>query len=824
MQFTRSQAGPGAALRCPPLLSRLARGRSDRRDPQSVLSCGSSDGEALGWRAPSARHVVRGLLGEELGVGRPSDFDPRGSPPGLARTVPPFVGRKQELDRLAQWFVEAVSGRPRVVLIQGEAGIGKTRLLQEVRSIAGRLQMQICFSRCYEDVALPYLPFIESLLPEVERVAEAEKILGADLHVVRRLLHGAGPPAGVSRLTRSDNVDLDKLQLFVAVAHGTCALARTRPAIFIVDDLHWADSHSLDLFEHLAFAVAETAFREPIPLVIVGTYRPMDPGERLTRLTARLQREEMCRSFALSGLDELEIRDLIGGLGLRRPSQQLTATVSEATQGNPLFIQEVLHHLVEQDALQEQGGYLVAKAAPSDLRLPEQVTGAIVSRAQGLSEDCRKALTLASFVGDRFTVETLRLVSDIPEDALLGLLEEGARQRLVRSEGQSFQFTHPLIRHVFYHEPSVARRQRIHRQIAESLERLYADSPDTHLLEIAHHLVHAGSAAPAEVVVEYARRAADHALAVFAWSEAARYYEAALSAAQSTGRLSATDRASLHYRAGLAHYHDRDVGPCLHNYEKAIEGYRVTGDTEGLAQALMEKTRTQLTLAAVPLGALVDIQPLEDILTALGDREPGLRGRLLAMVAEAYRHGRQAEKAKERAQQALEIAQRLGDDHLSANASFALGLSHTNDLALEEALVGYQNARDYARRAGDSIREGWALHRTPVPLTLLGRLDEAQAVALEACEVTRRSHDWGNHSLGLSHLACVAVARGHFVASEERALETLLMSRSRYPWGGFRSLLALACARGLRGAWTEAEDALDVLVEPGRVFEQAGPT
>jgi class 3 adenylate cyclase/tetratricopeptide (TPR) repeat protein len=728
------------------------------------------------------------------------------------------------LETLERGLREAAAGRPRVVLIQGEAGIGKTRLLHEAIAIARRLRMEVCFGRCYEDLALPYLPFVESLLPLLEQVPEeARASIGADLHLVNQLFRRAETPLPDSRPSMSGQADHERLQLFLAVGHAAVRFSQSRPMLLIVEDLHWADRLSLDLFDHLAFTVTDAATREPVPIIVVGTYRPLAAGERFARLAARLQREEVCRSITLSGLDENETQEMIGGLGVTRPSHQLTVTVSDATGGNPLFIQEVVDHLVRQDALEEQGGYAVTTTPASELRLPDEVTGAIVTRAAALGEACRKVLTLASFLGERFSLTTLTAIGAGSEDDLLNLLEEAMQQRLVRSEGATFQFAHPLIRHVFYHAPSGPRRQRFHRQIAESLQRLHADELDKHVLEIAHHLVKAGPLAGDDVVVSFARRAADRAFAVFAWNEAADYYEAALSATGSTPPLTPSDRADLHYRAGLAHYYDQDVGPCLHHYEKAIELYRQVGDTRGLAQALMEKTRTQFTLATVPLGTVADLTPIENALAALGEREPGLRGHIQAVIAEAYRNGRQAEKAKARAEQALEIGRRLGDDLLCAYASFALALAYSNDLRVVEALDGWQNALVYARRADDVIREGWALRSIPLALTLLGRLGESEAIALKACEATRRAQDWSSYSLGLSHLASVSVAKGRFDAAEQWAHETMLMvSRSRYPWGGFRSMLALTCARTLRGAWTEAEDALEVLAEPGRVFEDAG--
>ena len=752
---------------------------------------------------------------------RPS-FDRGRRPSSLGRAVAPFVGRRHEAEQLAQWLAEAATGRPRLVLIQGEAGIGKTRFLQEVRSIAQRLQFHACFGRCSEDLALPYLPFVESLLPELDKLTGAEQLPGPEQDVIRQLLHRGDWFRGAPGPPLPGQADQNRLHLFVAVGRCTVRLAQQRPSCSSSTTCTGRIA-SRSTSSIISPSQLPRSRRRSVPLVIVGTFRPPEPGDRLARLVARLQREQIYRSFILHGLTDPEIHELIGGLGLVHASHQLTATVSEATQGNPLFVQEVLDHLVRQDALQEQGGYLITTAAAADLRLPDQVTSAIVARAQALSEGCRRVLVSASFVGERFSVEIVAAISGLPVDDVLGLLEEAIPQRLLRSEGSAFHFAHPLIRHVFYNEPSAARRERIHREIAETLQRLYAGRIDAHVLEIAHHLVRAGSTAPADVVVEYARRAADHASRVFAWGEAARYYEAVLAASEATGRLGAEDRASLHYAAGLAHYYDRDVGPCLHHYEQAIEAYRQIGDLQGLAQSLMEKTRT-LTITALPLGALGDLQPLEDVLAELGEREPLLRGHIAAVMAEAYRNSRQAEKAKDKARQALAIGQQLKDDDLCAYASFALSLAHINDLNVREALEVGRRACGYARRAGDLVREGWALQRIPLYLTLLGQLEEAQAVALDACEVTGRSHDWWNHSLGLSHLASIAVVRGDFAAAEQRAYETMLMvSRSQYPWGGLRALLALACARAHRGAWSEAEDALDLLVTPGRVFKDVGP-
>ncbi len=758
--------------------------------------------------------MVTGELSPDRGKGLPT----------AVAGVPALVNRVHELRLLNQWLQEAAQGRPRIVLMDGDAGIGKTRLLQEVRAAGQRSGMQVCFGRCYEDLSLPYLPFFESLLPQLEQAPpEIWQTLGGGLETIRHLLRREGATA-TGHPSVSSQADYEKLQLFVAVVQASVKLAQRCPMLLVLDDLQWADRLSLDLFDHLVFTVADTATREAVPLLVIATYRPVTAGDRLARLIGRIRREEICRIVTLGGLNEPEVHDLITGFGLARPSHQLTTTVREATHGNPLFVQEVLHHLLREGAIEEQGGYLVTSAASADLRLPDQVSAAILSRTAELSEPCRDVLKLGAVLGDSFSLPILSAVTGVDEDQLLTLLEEGIRHRVIRSEGDTFQFANPVIRQVYYQDPSPPRRQRLHKRVAESLQRFYADHADVHLLEITHHLVRAGSTVPADVVVDHARRAADDAFRVFAWSEAAAYYEAALLAGEASGRLSLPDQAALHYWAGLAHFSNQDVGPCLHHYERAIEAYRSAGDVTGLGRALMEKTRTQFTLAAVPLGTVADVKPLEDILATLGEREPALRGHISAVVSEAYRSGRQPEPARRHAQHALEIGRQLEDDYLCGYASFALALAHINELHVREALEGWQAALVYARRVEDFIRESWTLHRIPLALTLLGRFAEAERTALRACESTRTSHDWSNYSLGLSHLASVAVGLGDFDLAEQHASETQLMVvRSRYPWGGLRSLLALACTRTLRGAWAEAEDALDVLVEPGRVFEDPGP-
>lgn len=745
-------------------------------------------------------------------------------PATITRASPPFIGRQRQLQWLEERLRDALAGRPRVVLLPGEAGVGKTRLLRELRAIALTKNVQVFFGRCYEDLTLPYLPLVEALrsLPQAATTAPASA--DADAAIIQRLLDrvSAVAPAGQNHL--SPQAEQDKLRLFLAVSRAIISQAQRGCVLLVVDDLHWADRPSIELFAHLSFALADASLSTSVPLMLVGSYRPATPHEDLFRTLARVEREEICGTLELAGLDESEVGELIRSFSLLPPAHQLVEVVNQATRGNPLFIQEVMHHLTKHGAWQQRGGHLVTTVPPEDLHLPDEVTAAIAARVHSVSEGCRRILTLASILGDRFLPDLLSAVSGVGEDGLLELLEEGMHQHLLLSDGPAFQFAHPLIRHVFYMEPSVARRQRLHHQVAQTLQRRSADGIATDSLEIAHHLVSAGPAAESEQLVEYAHRAGDEALGRFAWGQAARFYEAALAVAEVDARLPVRERAELHHRAGLAHFRNLDVGPGLDHYEKASEAYRLAGDTPGLARMLMERVRAKVTLASVPYGTMVDVQPLEDALAALGDSEPALHGQIQAMLAQVYWTAGQPEKAEESAQRGLEIGRRIKDQRLCTEASHALALAQIQSLQVREALKSWRNCVAFARDAGDPWLYGWPLPRLSLTLTALGQLDDATALAEQARQKASQIQDWAAHSVVLAALVSLAVARGEFAAAEQHAQEAMIMvRRSRYPWGGVIVLPALACGRCLSGKWAEAESALAMLTEPGVLFDEPGP-
>src|SRR5262249_4703270 len=217
---------------------------------------------------------------------------------------------------------------------------------------------------------------------------------------------------------------------------------------------------------------------------------------------------------------------------------------------------------------------------------------------------------------------TLAAVAGSGAESVRPVLEDARERGLLVAE-HDYQFAHPLLRQALYDRPSVTERRRPHARLAAGLYALPPDPRPDQTLEIAHHMLAAGDLVEAAARVELARRAGDVAFARAAWTDAARFYEAALAA---PCPLSTAARAELHRLAGLSHYRDQDAGPCLDQYERAIAAFREVDDARGLARALMGRTRAEFTLASVSYGTLLDTAPLVEVAERLATEDPVLAG------------------------------------------------------------------------------------------------------------------------------------------------------------------------------------------------------
>lgn len=217
-----------------------------------------------------------------------------------------FVAPTPYFEQLTQDLHKTITGQPRVVFIQGEAGIGKTRLLRELQSVARQLDVEACYGRCSETLALPYFPFVESLLLSLEQACtDVITPLDADEDAIRWLRHPDQSRPLAANGFAPEQIDRDKLRLLLAVSRATLKFVQRRPICILLDDLQWADQSSLNLLEHMVFTIADAATRGPVPICLITTYRPLESASPLARFMSRLQRESICQTINLAGFDEL---------------------------------------------------------------------------------------------------------------------------------------------------------------------------------------------------------------------------------------------------------------------------------------------------------------------------------------------------------------------------------------------------------------------------------------------------------------------------------------------------------------------------------------
>jgi DNA-binding SARP family transcriptional activator len=559
-----------------------------------------------------------------------------------------FVGREQELRELVGGLDDAFAGRGRLFLVEGEPGIGKTRLAEELGAQARRRGARVLVGRCWEAGGAPaYWPWVQSLRAYV-RDADADALrvqLGpgaAELAQIVPELRGRLPDLPAPPALESEAA---RFRLFDATAEFLRSAAKERPIVLVLDDLHAADAPSLLLVRFLARELGATR------MLVVAAYRDVDPipGQPLTAMLAEIARESVTRRLSLGGLSEREVAEYVDSTASEIASAELVAAVHEEAEGNPLFVGEIVRLLAVEGVRHDS-------TAAVRLAIPPSVSQVIARRLTHLSDECNRLLVLASVLGREFDLEALARLGDMSEDHLLEVLDEAVAARVVSDvPGASgrLRFAHVLIRDALYEGLPSGRRMRLHRRVVAALEALYGDEPGQRLAELAHHAV-----AGHDLVkgLRYAWRAADRALALFAWEEAARLYETALAALdpgdERQGCELLLSRGEAEARAG-------DTPGAKRTFLEAAGIARRLGLSRELARAAAGYGGRMVFARAGSDGRLVPL--LEEGLAALAEDDVELRVRLLARLAGALRDEHSRERRQTLSREAVELARGTGD-------------------------------------------------------------------------------------------------------------------------------------------------------------------
>jgi tetratricopeptide (TPR) repeat protein len=317
--------------------------------------------------------------------------------------------------------------------------------------------------------------------------------------------------------------------LLQAVSDFLGNAANVQPMLIVLEDLHDADRGTLDMLTHVSRNLAGAR------LLIVGTYRDVevDRSHPLSAALAELRRISTYGRVLLHGLNADEVRRMMETICGHAVPWGLAEAVHRQTEGNPLFVQEVIRYLAEEGLIaRKEGQWRPTKDTPLEMSIPEGLRDVIGKRLSLLTPECNQLLSVASVIGREFALDTLKTVASMNEDVFVNALKEAARLSVLEERSQRglvrYRFTHAFFRQTLYDEIIAPQRLKLHRQVARSLETLYAKRLEGHSIELAEHFSHSTDPADLAKAVSYAEIAARKATDVYAYGEAVRLLEQAL--------------------------------------------------------------------------------------------------------------------------------------------------------------------------------------------------------------------------------------------------------------------------------------------------------
>ncbi|MFZ0677850.1 AAA family ATPase, partial [Candidatus Binatus sp.] len=415
-----------------------------------------------------------------------------------------MVGREHELASLIGGLDDAAAGRGQLFLICGEPGVGKTRLADEVATVAEAKPMALMVGHCSEhDEAVAYLPFVEILESLVERPQNEDRLraaLGPEASELARLLpklRNILPGLPPTRALPPAQARRHLLNCFFDFA---ARAASTRPALMILEDLHWADDSTLALLDHIAQRLSDQ------PLMVICTYR--DAETNITPVLARtleaLVRGRLATEVRLKRLPRGEVAAMLSSLSGKPPPEGFVAEIFAKTEGNPFFVEELFHHLEDEGRLYDAVGQFRSKLRIGESDAPRSVRLVVARRLARLGRLTREILAAASVIGRFFSFEVLQVLYD-DADSILECLEQAEKAGLLVSVAigsqARFAFSHELIRQAVLGGLSAMRRQRLHLKVADAIEQTAsARSEPTHAAsryelaaQLAHHHARGGN-------------------------------------------------------------------------------------------------------------------------------------------------------------------------------------------------------------------------------------------------------------------------------------------------------------------------------------------
>jgi len=694
-----------------------------------------------------------------------------GSTRGLAGLSSPLVGRDAELGQVVAALSAVAAGRGGVVVIAGEAGLGKSRLVAEARQDVAGGPLWLEGKSLSFETTMPFAPF-QRALPTAAALGNGDPATRYDRlrEAIDALLPGQGDetapflaqamglavPAAEEERIRFLQPPMLRALVFQSVAAWLEALAQSRPTVLYLDDVHWADPTSLELL-HALMPLTE---RAPLLLLLALRPRPQDTSWQLYEAAARDYGHRFT-PVRLQPLAEADSRALVRNLlAIEDLPESVRQLILDKSEGNPFFLEEVIRSLLDAGLVVRQGDHWRATREIISLRVPDTLVGVITARLDRLDDASRQTAQAAAVVGREFTHAVLAEIAGqgaALEESLAILQRRDLIREMAAGPERRYAFRHALTQDAAYESLLMSRRRHLHHMAAEALRRRAPAGAADDAAEIARHYLEARQ--PGEAL-PFLVRAAQAAAGAYATQEAIDLFSRAIENEQ-VGDV-ATVRAAYEGLAGLQGM-SADPRRAQATYQRMLAAAEARGDRPMIISALNKLgSLLALTMGRFDLaeGYLSRAEALAEESDAEGIAESGIIRCQMCVFAADF-------------ESVIGYMDTVVSSSLKAGNDFTLsiGLSHTAQSQLflnqyEEARATAEEALALAQRIGDRPREVDLLTFI-LPLILMrdGALDRAMALIDDGLRLARRVGSPDGISTGSLLAAEIQRLRGDYEAA-----------------------------------------------------------
>ncbi len=640
-----------------------------------------------------------------------------------------FVGRTAELGLLRNGLKEAVSGRACLVAVSGEPGIGKSRLLEFFAAAISK-EAQVLRGRCYNEEGVPpYFPWLQVVRSYVDAcdVKRLRQVLGIHAPIIAEVVNEIQDRLGkLEPPAKIEDPSSARFRLYQSIVAFFKNAAAIKTLVIILDDIHWADTPSLDLLGHLAQEI-ETA-----RVLMIVTFRDQQRGQShpLRKTVAELARFPRYERINLGGLTKTDVQEFVETGAGETPSPAVVNTVYRTTAGNPLFVRELARMLYQQ-------GRLDSKTSRRRLAVgvPASVQDLIRGWLEGFSIHCNEVLAVAAIVGTEFGIDKLSFCMRKLRRTILNSLDDALATKLLSEAPDRpgrYRFTHSLVRQSILINLPTTRLAQLHGDVALRLEQYYGETVEDHSAELANHFQQAVSVLGTKKYVRYSTLAGQRALAHHAYEYALDLFKRALG----MKAISLTDEQSALLLFGLGR-----AKAALNQREGSVEV--LTRAFEHFVRAgMIERAIAAVEYPFVVSFRRTGVAELCQRALELVDQESLQAGRLQCQLGIALaQEERNYSGAQTACKTALHNARKHGDILLEIRA-LLLGAFIDRELQLlEQSLTKSLRSLELSRKMPDQLRIVVGHHLAQEALIAAGDFERGRAHAADALRVALKLRD-----------------------------------------------------------------------------------